>query len=78
MTAPPAAGALVFMVMCVESCDGVFSHSWPVWHRKANLIHRCLLLLADVGVRIISLPYDGPSCHMSMLKELGASLNPDQ
>ena len=79
---PPATEALVFMVVCVNG-------SWkvPVGYflihglsgiERANLIRQCLLLLADVGVRVISLTCDGPSCHMSMLKDLGASLNPNQ
>ena len=81
-SAPPATEALVFMVVCVNG-------SWkvPVGYflihglsgiERANLIRQCLLLLADVGVRVISLTCDGPSCHMSMLKDLGASLNPNQ
>ena len=41
---------------------------------RANFIRQCFLLLADVRVRVISLTCDGPSCHMSMLKDLGASL----
>ena len=30
----------------------------------------------EVGVKVISLTCDGPSCHFSMLSELGVNLNP--
>ena len=42
----------------------------------ANLIKKCLRKLLEVGVKVISLTCDGPSCHFSMLSELGVNLNP--
>ena len=34
------------------------------------------MLCIDVGFSVILLTCDGPSCHFSMLTELGASLQP--
>jgi hypothetical protein len=44
---------------------------------RANLIRECLHRLYDTGVTVLSLTCDGPSCHLTMLSELGACLKPD-
>jgi hypothetical protein len=43
---------------------------------RANLVKTCIKKLHDVGVDVVSLTCDGPSCHFAMLKVLGASLDP--
>ena len=40
---------------------------------RANLVKVCIQYLSDVGVKVISLTCDGPSCHFSMLSALGAT-----
>eukprot|EP00794_Sanderia_malayensis_P000094 gene94-700_t len=42
---------------------------------RANLIKICLQRLQDTGAQVMSLTCDGPSCHLSMLTELGANLD---
>ena len=44
---------------------------------RAILVNQCLMKLYDVGVQVVSLTCDGPSFHLSMMKELGASLDPE-
>ena len=79
-SAPLATEVLVFMVVCLNG-------SWkvPVAYflihglsgvERANLIDQCIRKLYDVGVDVVSLTCDGPSCHFSMLKALGASMDP--
>ena len=41
---------------------------------RANLVNECLLKLHDIYVHPVSLTCDGPSCHLSMMSELGASI----
>ncbi|CAL9702423.1 unnamed protein product [Knipowitschia caucasica] len=76
---PPARDALVIMVVAIDD-------SWklPVAYffidsltgeERANIVSECLCRLHNVGVRIVSLTCDGPSCHFSMLKALGADLD---
>ena len=45
---------------------------------RANLVKVCMEHLSDVGVKVITLTCDGPSCHFSMLSTLGASLHPSK
>jgi len=80
-TAPLAKNALVIMLVAVNDHWKV-----PVAHffingltgkEQANLVSQCLLKLHEIGVNVISLTCDGPSAHLTMLKELGASINPD-
>eukprot|EP00794_Sanderia_malayensis_P020811 gene20811-22854_t len=42
---------------------------------RANLIKICLQRLHDTGAQVVSLTFYGPSCHFSMLAELGANLD---
>eukprot|EP00794_Sanderia_malayensis_P003866 gene3866-4408_t len=42
---------------------------------RANLIKICLQRLHDTGTQVVSLTCDGPSCHFSVLAELGANLD---
>ena len=44
----------------------------------ANLVKLCIKKLHDVGVDVIALVCDGPSCHFTMLRALGANLAPPQ
>ena len=79
-TNPVATEALVFMVVALNSNwkipVGYFLISGLSGAERANLVKQCLMKLHDVGVRVVSLTCDGPSFHLSMMKELGASLDP--
>ena len=79
-SAPVAKDALVFMVVNING-------SWKVpcayflvdgleGQERANLVWLCIQRLSDTGVKIVSLTCDGPSCHFTMLSNLGASLKP--
>ena len=35
----------------------------------------CIQRLHDIGIQVTSLTCDGPSCHLSMLRELGLSID---
>eukprot|EP00794_Sanderia_malayensis_P011693 gene11693-12909_t len=43
---------------------------------RANLVKVCMERLCDVGAKIVSLTCDGPSCHLTVLSELGACSRP--
>jgi len=79
---PIATEALVFMVVAVNSNwklpVGYFLVAGLSGTDRANLVRQCLMKLYDVGIHVTSLTCDGPSCHFSMMKELGASLDPFQ
>ena len=75
---PEATEALVFLVVCVNG-------SWKVpiayflihglsGKERANLTKQCLEKLHEVGIKVVALICDGPSCHMTMLNELGAHI----
>ncbi len=79
-TLPVAKDALVFMVVSLNE-------SWKVPYEyffiddlcgaeRAKPVKVCIQRLHDVGVKVISLTCDGPSCHLSMLSTLGATLKP--
>ena len=68
---PEATEALVFLVVCLNG-------SWkvPIAYflihglsgvERANIVKQCLEKLHEVGVKVVGLICDGPSCHMSML-----------
>ena len=42
----------------------------------ANIARLRIEKLSDTGAQVVSLTCDGPSCHFSMLSELGATLDP--
>ena len=44
----------------------------------ANIVKQCLEKLHQAGVKVVGLICDGPSCHMSMLNELGAKMHMDE
>jgi len=77
---PVAADVLVFMVVGVNQHwkipVGYFLVNGLSGEERANLVRQCLMKLYDVGVNIVSLTCDGPSCHFSMMKELGAVIDP--
>ena len=81
MTSPVAKDALVFMVVSING-------SWKVpcayffvdglsGSERAHLVKICIKKLHDVGVSVVSLTCDGPSCHFTMMNELGACLEPN-
>ena len=79
-TAPLATEALVFMVVCVDSHwkvpVGYFLIKGLSGAERANLVRQCIMKLTEIGVKIVSITCDGPSCHISMLRNLGASMDP--
>ena len=77
-SAPIAKDALVFMVVGVNETwkvpVGYFFIDGLSGKERANLIKVYIKKLHDVGIDIISLICDGPSCHFAMLNALGADL----
>ncbi|CAB4023676.1 Hypothetical predicted protein [Paramuricea clavata] len=77
---PVAKDALVLMAVCVNSSwkipCGYFFVDGLSGSERANLVKTCIKKLNDVGVDVVSLTCDGPSCHFAMLKALGACLEP--
>ena len=75
---PAAKDALVFMVVSLNESwkvpCGYFFVDGLSGAERANLVKICIQRLHDVGVKVISLTCDGPSCHFSMLSTLGATL----
>eukprot|EP00795_Rhopilema_esculentum_P007827 gene7827-13692_t len=79
-TAPLAKDALVLMAVCVNGhwkvpC-GYFFVDGLSGSERANLVNVCLQRLWDTGARVVSVTFDGPSCHFKMAAELGASFVP--
>ena len=78
---PEATDALVFMAVAVNSSwkvpCGYFLVAGMTGEEKANLTKECIAKLHEVGVKVVSFTCDGPTCHQSMLKHLGAQLLPD-
>ena len=76
-SAPIASEALVLMAVAVNDSwkvpVGYFLINGLTGKERANLVRSCIEKLTDVGVKVVSLTCDGPSCHFTMLKELGAS-----
>ena len=79
-TLPAAKDALVFMVVSLNESwkvpCGYFFIDGLSGKERANLVKVCIQRLHDVGVKVTSLTCDGPSCHISMLTALGATLDP--
>ena len=78
---PAATDALVLMVVSLNSnwkvpC-GYFLINGMTGKEKANLVTTCLEKLYDVGVKVAAFTCDGSSAHFSMLKSLGAKLDPN-
>ena len=71
--------ALVFMVVSLNDAwkvpCGHFFIDGLSGKERANLVKVCTQRLHDAGVRVTSLTCDGPSCHLSMLRELGFSID---
>lgn len=70
--------ALVFMVNCLNQRwkipVGYFFISSMNAKDKANLVEACLRCLAESGIKIISLTFDGLKSNLAMCERLGASL----
>ncbi|KAL0149559.1 hypothetical protein M9458_055086 [Cirrhinus mrigala] len=77
---PIATEVLVLMVVCIhdhwKAPVAYFLTHGMTGSERATLVHQCILKLSDVGVKVVSLTCDGPSTHFSMLKDLGADLQP--
>lgn len=76
---PMAKDALVLMAVCVNGSWkiplGYFLIDGMTGVERANLVQDCFQRLHDCGVTAVSLTCDGPSCHFSMMKALGANMN---
>ena len=78
---PPATDVLA--VMCVGVNNhfkillGYFFICGLSGQEKANLVQITLQKIHETGARGLSLTCDGPSAHFSMIKELGANLDPE-
>ena len=79
-SSPLAKDALVFMVVGINKTwkvpVGYFFIDGLSGEERANLVTVCIKKLHDIGVDVISLICDGPSCHLAMLRTLGACMTP--
>ena len=79
--APAASEVLALMCVGVNShfkiLLGYFFVNGLSGAEKANLVRVTFQKIHDTGARGISLTCDGPSAHFAMLRELGASLDPE-
>ena len=78
---PLAKNAFVMMVVGVNSSwkvpIGYFLVDSLTGPEKANLVKLAISRLFSAGITIVSLTCDGPSCHFTMVQELGASCSSD-
>ena len=78
-SAPSAKDALVLMAVSVNASwkipVGYFLVDGMSGSERANVVRECLQRLHTTGVHVVSLTCDGPSCHFSMLKDLGADIS---
>ena len=77
-SSPVAKNALVLMVVALNESwkvpCGYFLVDSLTGKERANLVSQCIQRLYDIGVVVVSLTCDGPSCHFAMLVALGALL----
>ena len=75
---PVAKEALVFMLVCLTERWKIplsyFLIDGLQGTERANLVHICLRKLHAVGVRVVSLTFDGCSANYSMASQLGVNL----
>ena len=78
-SSPVAKDALVLMAVAVNGSwkvpCGYFLVDGLSGKERANLVQVCIKKLSDVGIEVASLTCDGPSCHFTMLQQLGACLD---
>ena len=78
-SSPVAKDALVLMTVSVNGSwkvpCGYFLVDGLSGKERANLVQVCIKKLSDVGIEVVSLTCDGPSCHFTMLQQLGACLD---
>ena len=44
---------------------------------KSSLLTTCITKLINIGIEVSNVTFDGPSVHLSMAKQMGAILDPD-
>ena len=75
----PATEALVLMVVAVNGHwklpIAYFFVAGLSGKERANLVYTSLQMIHQTGALAVSLTCDGPSCHLAMLRALGASLD---
>ena len=75
---PVAKNALVLMIVALNESwkvpCGYFFIDSLTGRKRANLVSQCIQRPYDVGVVVVTLTCDGPSCHFAMLLALGAQL----
>ena len=80
-TSELAAECLTFMAVAINNSWkiplGYFLIKGLTADQRVNLVTDCLKKLHDCGVKVTSMTCDGPRVNLSMLKKLGADLNPD-
>ena len=78
-SSPVAKDSLVLMAVAVNGSwkvpCGYFLVDGLSEKERANLVQVCIKKLSDVGIEVVSLTCDGPSCHFTMLQQLGACLD---
>ena len=76
---PVAKEAMVLMAVAINESwkilVGYFLIDGMTGEERANVIKDCLHQLHDIGVRTISLTCDGPTCNISMIRALGATMD---
>ena len=77
-SSPVPKDALVLMAVAINGSwkvpCGYFFVDGLSGKERVNLVKVSIKKLSDVGVNVVSLTCDGPSCHFTMLKQLGACL----
>ena len=78
-SSPVAKDALVLMAVAVNGSwkvpCGYFLVDGLSGKERANLVQVCIKKLSGVRIDVVSLTCDGPSCHFTMLQQLGACLD---
>lgn len=80
-TLPEAKNALTFMVVAVNDQwklpVGYFLIDGLCGTERSNLVKQCLEKLNEVGIKVISLTFDGAGSNITMIKTLGCNLDPN-
>jgi hypothetical protein len=80
-TSPPASEALVFMAVAVNSSWKIpvayFLINSITGEEKAKLVNTCANKLRDIDVHVTGLTSDAPASNISMMSNLGATINPE-
>ena len=74
-----ATNALVFMVVSINDKQKITAGYFLIHKingsQKANLVTQCLILLHDVGIKIVALTFDGLGANIKMASDLGCDFS---